>query len=820
MSSERNFFVRRRIDLICIAVILLAAVIFFFPVWWQGKTFYAFDTLNNFYPWLQKVKINNHLLTDPINAPYPGGLFLSNTFFHNNFTSIFNLPMWNDTFFCGIPFYSYYTTPFRVMYYGLIPPVKAHDIFLFLHLAANGIFCFLYIRNLRRKNLSSLLGAILWMFNGYIMCWFEFESFLLLAATLPAGLLCIDRWWRKPGAVNWLMMSLVFCWGISSGYAHLFMLQMLFFGIYVLYRILLTKKKRLVIKKSAGILLAVFVCFMSGLNFFLEHYEMYSDSTRTPYSFDQLFQKTGRVPARLLPQMIFPFLFGSPTETFNFIPRDSKTQVYNNFSEMCLYCGIPVLFLFLASLFGLKKYRVLRFFFISSIVILLMVMGTYLYYPLYQLVPGLKLTTASRLLQLFGFSVVVCSAFGLDIIVRNLPSPRKTILTILFAALTTLILFIPWWATTSNGVNTIFNNPGHLKEYLEFAEKFYSYTSPRIFVPLTFTAITLLACLAIIYFRRKQLKMIFCGVLICSALAELMIFGWSYNTAVTTDRTFPSTPGINYLVNQAKPFRIMMLGRFYLNGFVPYGLEDIGGYSSSISSRYRQYANACQKYKNKPDFMRRALFFNSAQSPMIDLLNTKYLITGPLQQPIKDKKFKLIYNKEMAISENTQAFPRAFMVPETIYAASADQALQIISKMSHDDFSKQVVLESQETALNRSQLPPFSAKVEITGYKPDKLELTADSNASGYLVVSNSYHSGWKCIVNNKPTKVLRANYIMQTVKLPKGHSKVMLQFKPVLPVVFFSISSTIQLALVLFLLYYLLIIMLQKGTNKANGYL
>ena len=144
--------------------------------------------------------------------------------------------MWNDTVFCGIPFYGYYTSPFKILYYGFIPPVRAHDIFLFLHLTATGIFCFLYLRNLRRKQLSSLLGAILWMFNGYVMCWFEFESFLLLAATLPAGLLFIDRWWRKPGAVNWLMMSLVFCWEISGGYAHLFMLQMLFFAVYVVYK--------------------------------------------------------------------------------------------------------------------------------------------------------------------------------------------------------------------------------------------------------------------------------------------------------------------------------------------------------------------------------------------------------------------------------------------------------------------------------------------------------------------------------------------------------------------------------------------------------
>jgi hypothetical protein len=780
---------------------------FFYPVWLQGKTFYAFDTLKNLFPWLPYAppgfRSMNTLITDPVHVPAPS-LLISNIFFHNNN----GLPLWNDSLFGGVPFFGYYTSPVKLLFYACIPPVRAHDIFLFVHLCAAGVFCWLFLRQLRRSRTAALAGALMWMFNAYVMCWFEFEAFLLLAATLPAALLFIDRWLRRGGIINWLLLALTLSWAMTPGFAHLLMLHLLLLAAYTLFLTapgFIKNRKRECIKRAAGVLLAVCVSFMSALNFFLDHYETYAEGSREPYSFSGLLEHTGRVPAKFLPQLVYPYFFGSPSKEFNFLPRDHKTQLYNNFSEMCIFCGIPALFLLAAALAGLKRHYRLRFFFCAGVIILLMCMGTILYYPLYLTVPGLKLTTPTRLLQLFGFCVCICSAFGLDIILKSKLVRYKTVLTGLWLVIATTALLLPLGAMTETGVKLIFNNPAKLKEYSEFARDFYSFNSPDIYIPLISTGLSLLCCLCIVYSRKKVLKHVASTLLILLLTIELMTFGWNYNTAVPIADAFPPTPGINFLMNQEKPFRIITLGPFYLNAFAPFGLESVGGYASAMPEKFKKYIYFSQQFKQSGGYASRILSLRTYASPLIDLLNVKYILTPPKSGMQRDANLKLIYAHEIDIYENKNALPRAFFVPEAISCNNAQEAFERLTAMTREELRDKIIVES---AAQKFYATPSttSTLVAIKEYAPGKIELNTSGLTGGYLILNNNYHPGWKCTINGIPTDILKANYIMQAIALPPGENTVLFSFSPNLPVIFLWISIATYIALTTLLVYFTVI--------------
>ena len=208
-----KFFIKR--DTGFYVLILLLATLFCIPAFNPGKAFYAFDTLNHYYPRRSlenTLTINNILITDPINAFYPPHFLSAHKYFQDSLHEG-NIPLWYKNILCGLPFYSYYTGPVFITFYSLFSIQNAHDLLLFFHLVAAGLFTFLFMRKIGLCKLASLVSSIAWMFNGHIMVWFEFEHLLMLAAILPATLLFVEKYFAKRTFVSWLMI--IFCFGYT-----------------------------------------------------------------------------------------------------------------------------------------------------------------------------------------------------------------------------------------------------------------------------------------------------------------------------------------------------------------------------------------------------------------------------------------------------------------------------------------------------------------------------------------------------------------------------------------------------------------------------
>jgi len=763
--------------------IFILTIIFFYPVIFQGKTFYAFDTLLTYLPWSSNhpdFRSHNPLITDPVNQIYPMTHYFHNWFSNGAF------PLWNNANFCGLPVIpggiTQYINPLVFCIDTFLSPTAAHDFLLWFHLFGAGIFMFLYLNQNNIRTYPALTGTVSWIFSGYVMVWFEFEIIPMLAMSLPASLYFVDCWFRRKK----LFHAVCFIWaisiGISSGFAHVVIYQILFIATYILYRYFQSRENIRLIKKSD--MLNLGLAFFTGLcisaTFFTAHLSLLDSSQRYSFSFTELFAQTGKLPFKYLITLVIPDFFGNPVGAC-FTPGGGP---YNNYNELCIYLGCLSIFLILVCIPNLFKKKHASFFFISAIATLSMAMGSILYYPLMKFIPGLNFSTPTRILYIFAFSGSVLIAIGADILLDT-RQEKKWIIFIMWVIAACITLSISFYVQTEAGIRWILNirNVDQWDQVYSFFRAHFAFSSSIIFKPLMMIFTSFLLLTLTLFSSKKRSKHFFllCALLLLSY--DLISFGLSYNTASPLRLAYPVTDAIRFLQKDKSQYRVITYGKFMHNTFRPFGIEDVGGYASFYPKRYGEFLNITQNGADSPipkRFSRWTRFYKFG-SPLLDLLNIKYLLFPPTFS-VKTPRLDLIYDKEIKIFKNKDVFPRAFFVTDYHYCANRSDAYAAISSFTSSDFKRKVIIEKKPPLdfIEKEVMPKaVESKVNIVSYSPGKIIINVLNNHKGFLVISDSYHKGWRAEIDGKEINVLRANYIMKAIPLSQGKHTITLTFFP-----------------------------------------
>ena len=59
------------------------------------------------------------------------------------------------------------------------------------------------------------------------------------------------------------------------------------------------------------------------------------------------------------------------------------------------------------------------------------------------------------------------------------------------------------------------------------------------------------------------------------------------------------------------------------------------------------------------------------------------------------------------------------------------------------------------------------------------MRLQVETEADGFLVLTDTYMPGWRATINGKSTEILRANYAFRAVRIPAGHHDVEFNYQP-----------------------------------------
>ncbi|MCA9023181.1 MAG: YfhO family protein, partial [Planctomycetaceae bacterium] len=181
----------------------------------------------------------------------------------------------------------------------------------------------------------------------------------------------------------------------------------------------------------------------------------------------------------------------------------------------------------------------------------------------------------------------------------------------------------------------------------------------------------------------------------------------------------------------------------------------------------------------------------TARQPLLNLMSIKYAILQT-DQRIEPAGWKIIEQgtipdefvirgSEAAsipylILENTNPLPRAFLTGKTKPLNSHEQSPQIVDSIANMQPRNEVLLPQDLLPAGKRQT--FKA-AEILNTSPNQLQIMAELDAPGYLILSDIFYPGWTARTNETDIPVLPADFSLRAIPLPAGKHQVQLTYDP-----------------------------------------
>jgi hypothetical protein len=717
-----------------------------------------------YHPWLDYkwgtvtgVPVKNPIMADVVSFTYPMRILAVEQL--KSGTS----PLWNPYILTGTPLLAnFQSAPFtftNIFYFvfnnntawGL--QVASQHFFVIL-------FTFLLLRYWKLSKTASLVGGIIYSFSGFNMIWSQWNAHTLTASFIPLLILFLDKFLTTGNKKHGVMFSLVLFLQLLSGYP-----QVVLYTIIALALFWITK-----INKTKKIILGTFFLILFGLLGIglaafqlLPGAELLSASQRSieinTYSYAVL-------PWVKLITFLAPDFFGNHATGNYWGPQDYTSNVG--------FVGVVAMILFFIPL-GKKISVNLKFAYLLSVLAIIMAIDT----PVTKYIwasgfLGLKAASAHRVLILWNFAVAICAAYGLDHIFAKNKISKKSLIFAGLCLSVYLVFAVMAYIKTYGDPLYLLPNGQH---------KYLIGVRNLVLPSIIFFLMSLLVFIGERFINVKK----YIGICISFLLViELFRFGWKYTPFSPKDYLYPETPVITYLKNQNPPFRVTGTEVIPMNLRMTYGLESPEGYDAVYPQQIAQLFASVGSASANATTAGRYGFIDDVNSPVVGLINTKYLLAlkrdvdnRPSETGIIDKKYltsqysEVFTDKSVTVLRDEKMSPRAFMYFD--YKVEKDRKT-LEGLLTNKDLTKTVYLDKDPNII------PVKSEFEAVYrmFNENNIIVDLKTGGDGILFVSDNYYPGWNVYVDGNKKEMLRANYTFRGVSVEKGKHKVEFKYEPV----------------------------------------
>ncbi len=774
--------------------LLLALVIFLFPVIYGGKTFIGPDS------------IASHSFDTLLKDADDQGIF----------------PLWNPYIFCGMPAYgSLMITGDR--WYDFSGWVYHKVTVLFQFLMADspvgwvvfnyfvfGIGWYLLIYDRLRNSLAAFIGSAAVLFSMFIIIWVMVSHNTKIAtlAPFPFLMFIIERLRPRFSLRLSLLVPFLLHFMFVSSHVQMIYYAALALTAYLLVIAFRALRKREpwmhVLRPGAVFAVAAVLAFSMDSDRYLSvlEYNPYSIRGSAP-----LVQTPGADASKtveggldydyatqwsLAPGEVMTFLvptwygFGHLTYDGPMTTQPIRFNAYwgpQPFTDAAQYMGIVILIL---AVIGFVRNRRDHFVVYLGIMILFSLLVAFgkefpaLYDPLFSYLPFFnKFRIPSMILVLVQVFVPVLAAYGVHSLMQtraaSVPEKeqKRWTRTILVLAAGVPVVFV-----LRSPIASFYKSIFPLQEVggvlaRQFGQvqagvinEFYEFVVNVVVMDIVFAFLFLAVALgAIHYYRMRKITLnVFAAVLIAVVFADL----WRIDSRPLDpqprrdhDAVFVTPPHVTAVLQDSSIYRTLT----FQNGQLPY--DNTMAYWR-VQNAYGYHGAKMRAYQDVVDVV-------GLQHPLIwQLMNVKYIFSNT-----PDSSAYLVRTFDgpaFDVYEFTGAFPRAFFVDEVRQAG----ALEILENIRNGRFDPTAVAYMMDEPPSGIEPPGEGASVVVTHVGIQDVEASIVATGTNAVFFSETwYPEGWKAYLGDEEVPIHRFNYLFRGIVVPPGSHTLRMVLEP-----------------------------------------
>ncbi|MDR3642913.1 MAG: hypothetical protein P4L74_04780 [Candidatus Doudnabacteria bacterium] len=573
--------------------------------------------------------------------------------------------------------------------------------YAFVKLFLMGMFTYLYLRELKLRHSSSLLGAILFAFCNSNAIWFlwPLTSVILI---LPLSFYLIEKYFNSADLKYALWLAPVTALGLFAGHPQTFFYIFCAIYGYTIFKAFssgfsLKQGTVRVILLSAIYFLGFAISLVAVLPF-LEYLKLSANlNYRAGFAENPFYLQ----PLMFLANLIPDFYGNTGVKNFSYL-------LVPNYGELALgYIGITGLLLGLCA-FGRTMKKQIWFFIAAALLSLALVYHAPVIYSLINKLPGFNLNYNNRLLYLWAFFASVFASFGLENILNEKVS-RKRLNWSFGGFLAFSIMLILANRLATHGWQFAHNLDWHTVSLWQDA------------LIAAFFANLIIAYLILKRLSNKS-AIILLFTLVC---LETAIHGMIFMKTARPQNFYPQQPALTYLQNQYSQnfYRVFTYGDNLLpNIGTWYHIDELNDHDTIYLTSNKKLKSAIGNYNYSPEYT-----FSDPNLNALRFLSAGYLLY-PAAQGLDFLKAHPT-DVSLAFKDNNYSvlklnnpLPRAF----TIQAGSLA------------DLDNKLADIQQGKNLNL-----ITPAVGFTILEDGSENIVYNAPMGSYLVTTDNYYPGW-----------------------------------------------------------------------------